>query len=203
LLTSPTELLDGLLPVLICAPPESPSEEARKIYYHADGADDNTKLAEVSDNRCTTRSAGAASKSSKASAKKSSSIQPHQCPEIHIFSSKSRITEDSDNEIVELSSPNHSTKSRTKKGPLPDIDEVVEAEARGKHTSLRPLFDSDRDLKTPDAEAPTHFERLVFSQSWKSSCSSLWVIRISLLILIAFYPSPQSLSIDTNCTYIL
>jgi hypothetical protein len=129
---------------LICAPPESPSEEARKIYYHADGADDNTKPAEESNNRHTTRSTGAASSSSsKESAKKSSPIQPHVRPEIHIFSSKSRITEDSDNEIIELSSPDHNTKSRAKKRPLPDIDEVVEVEARGKRTSLRPLFDSD------------------------------------------------------------
>src|SRR5882762_316747 len=150
LLTSPTELLDGLLPVLICAPPESPSEEPRKIYYHADGADDNTKPAEVSDNRRTTRSAGAASStSSKAPAKKSSSTQPQKRPEIHLFSSKSRIAEDSDNEIIELPSPDHGAKSRGKKRALPDGDEVVEVEkTHSKQASLRPLYDSDSDEKT-------------------------------------------------------
>jgi hypothetical protein len=148
LLTLPTELLDGLLPVLICAP-ESPSEEPRKIYYHADGADDNIKSAEVSDNRRTTRSAGAASStSSKATAKKSSSSQSQKRPEIHIFSSKSRITEDSDNEIIELPSPDHGTKSRAKKRPLSDSEEVIEVEeAHSKRTSLRPLYDSDSDDK--------------------------------------------------------
>jgi hypothetical protein len=100
LLTSSTELLDGLLPVLICAPPESPSEEPRKIYYHADGTNDNSKPTEVSDTRRTTRSAGAASStSSKVPAKKSSSTQPQKRPEIHLFSSKSRITEDSDGAV--------------------------------------------------------------------------------------------------------
>ena len=33
LLTQLTELLDGLLPVLICTPPTSLSEQPRKIYY--------------------------------------------------------------------------------------------------------------------------------------------------------------------------
>ena len=150
MLTSSTELLDGLLPVLICAPPESPSEEPRKIYYQADGTDDNAKPAEVPDNRRTTRSAGATSStSSKAPAKKSSSAQPQKRPEIHLFSSKSRIAENSDNEIIELPPPDHGTKSHSKKRALPDIDEVIEMEeTRGKRASLRSLYDSDENEKT-------------------------------------------------------
>ena len=55
LLIQRTELLDGLLPVLICAPPTSPSEQPRKIYYRTDGTDNNSLPAEVStDNRRTT-----------------------------------------------------------------------------------------------------------------------------------------------------
>jgi hypothetical protein len=149
LLTLPIELLDGLLPVLICAPPDSPSEEPRKIYYHADGARDNTKPADVSDNRRTTRSAGAAPSTSKVAVKKSPSIQPQKRPEIHMFSSKSRNAEDSEIEIIELPSSNHGTKSRAKKRPLPDGDEAIEVEeARGKRASLRTLYDSDSDEKT-------------------------------------------------------
>ena len=117
-----------------------------------DGADDNAKPAEVSDNRRTTRSAGAATSSSKVSAKNASSIQPQKRPEIHIFSSKSRTVEDSDDEIIEVTSP----KSRVKKRPLPDGDEVFEIEeARGKRTSLRPLYDSDEDEKTTKKKVST------------------------------------------------
>lgn len=64
-------------------------------------------------------------------AKKASSIQPQpKRLEIHIFSSKS-CTVDSDDEIIELTSPDHGA-------------EVIEIEeAHGKHTSLRPLYDLD------------------------------------------------------------
>ncbi|KIM74958.1 hypothetical protein PILCRDRAFT_14022 [Piloderma croceum F 1598] len=95
------KLLNGLL----CTP-ESPSEGPRKVYYHPDGA--------------------ALSTSSKVTAKKSSSSQPQKCSKIHIFSSKSCIAEDSNNKIIKLPSPDHDTKSRTKKRPLSDSEEVIE-----------------------------------------------------------------------------
>ena len=150
LLIQRTDLLDGLLPVLICAPPTSPSEQPRKIYHHTDGTDNNSLPAEVStDNHRTTRSAGAAATtSSKAAPKKSSSMQPQQCPEIHMFSSKSRITEDSEDDIVELSPPDHAVTTRTKKRPLPDDGEVVMEEKGGRRGSLQPLYDSDSNTKT-------------------------------------------------------
>jgi hypothetical protein len=59
LLTLPTELLEGQLPVLICAP-QSGLEEPRKVYYLANATNDNIVPDEVSntaDNRRTTRSA--------------------------------------------------------------------------------------------------------------------------------------------------
>ena len=66
-----------------------------------------------------------------------------------MFSSKSRVAEDSENEIIELPSSGHSAKSGAKKRPLPDGDEVIEVEeARGKRVSLRTLYDSDSDEKT-------------------------------------------------------
>jgi hypothetical protein len=152
-LTLSTELLDGLLPVLICAPPESPSEEPRKIYYHADGTDDNTPSPEassVADNRRTTRSTGAAATatSSRASTQPSS-LQQQKCPEIHIFSSKSRIAKNSDNDIVEVPPSTHGTKNRSKKRPLPDDDDdVFEIDkANSKRSPFRPLFDEDDDEK--------------------------------------------------------
>src|SRR6202040_47294 len=65
-----------------------------------------------------------------------------------MFSSKSRITEGSDDDVIELSSSDHGAASRTKKRPLPDDEEVIEVEeARGKRASLRPLYDSDSDEK--------------------------------------------------------
>ena len=88
--------------------------------------------------------AAAAATSSKAASKKSSSLQPLQRPEIHMFSSKSHIAEDSDDDDVELSSPDPGTKSCAKKRPLPDDKDVIEVEVTcGKRSSLCTLYDKD------------------------------------------------------------
>jgi hypothetical protein len=47
LLTLPTELLKGQLPILICAP-QSGLEEPCKVYHLANAADDNIVLDKVS-----------------------------------------------------------------------------------------------------------------------------------------------------------
>jgi hypothetical protein len=100
-------------------------------------------------NRRTTRSKGAATSSTitKASTKNTSSLQPQKRPEIHLFSSNSRTAiEDDDDDVVEVSSPEQTSKARSKKRPLPDDNEADFATARGKRPSLRSLYDSDEDV---------------------------------------------------------
>jgi hypothetical protein len=62
-----------------------------------------------------------------------------------MFSSTSCITEGGDDDIVEVSSLKHATKSHTKKRPLPDNDKVIKVEAHRKRASLWSLYNYNSD----------------------------------------------------------
>ena len=94
----------------------------------------------------------ASSTSEKAPTKSSIPARPQKRPEIHLFTSSSRVADtkgDEDEDIIEISSSEHPVKSRNKR-PLSDDDNYDDdaiTESRIKHPSLRSLYDSDQEVK--------------------------------------------------------
>jgi hypothetical protein len=146
------------LPVLIGAPRESPSDPVCKVYYREENSsppgETVTTGPSAGNPRRATRSTvtAASSTSEKAPTKASIPARPQKRPEIHLFTSSSRVADtkgDSDEDIVEISSSEHPVKSRNKR-PLSDNDDYDDdgvKESRTKRPSLRSLYDSDEEVK--------------------------------------------------------
>jgi hypothetical protein len=146
------------LPILIGAPPDSPLDPVREVYYRKENGSpprETTMTGPSAGNpRRATRSTVTAASSafSKASTKASIPAQPQKRPEIHLFTSSSRIADtkgDEDEEIIELSPSERPVKSRNKR-PLSDDDDYDDEdtnESRIKRPSLRSLYGSDEEVK--------------------------------------------------------